>query len=132
IYAGRVRAIKTAGGHNRIPEAEVERLSTPPPPKPQPKQTRLRGRTAIVLGDANRLRGRVEELRSDGSVARIGLQVGDQRLTAVVPANALTALRLRRGDDAVAIIKSSDVIIAKHQPTGKSRRHRRHKDEASS
>lgn len=128
-YAGRVRTIETAGGHHRIPEAEIQRLSSEPPPQrrsPQPPH----GRTAIiVLGDSNRLCGRVEDVRSDGLVAQIGLCVGDHRLTAVIPAEALNDLRLRRGDDAVAIIKSTDVVIAKESfPTEKSRRHRRRKD----
>jgi molybdopterin-binding protein len=129
IYAGRVRTIETAGGHHRVPEAEIERLSTEPPPQ-RGRQKPLHGRTAItVLGNSNRLCGHVEEVRSDGLVAQIGLRVGDHRLTAVITAEALNDLGLRRGDDAVAIIKSTDVVIAKESiPTEKSRRRRRRKD----
>jgi molybdopterin-binding protein len=62
-------------------------------------------------------------------VGQIGLLVGDQRLTAVISAEAVNDLRLRRGDNAVAIIKSTDVVIAKESfPTGMSRRRRRRKD----
>jgi molybdopterin-binding protein len=39
--------------------------------------------------------------------------VGDQSLTAVVTADAVRALQLRRGDDALAIIKSTEVMIAR-------------------
>jgi molybdopterin-binding protein len=39
--------------------------------------------------------------------------VGDHVLTAVITAEALAALRLRRGDHAVAIFGSTDVVIGK-------------------
>jgi len=40
------------------------------------------------------------------------LRVGDQSLTAVITADAVRALKLRRGDDAIAIVKSTEVMIA--------------------
>jgi hypothetical protein len=40
------------------------------------------------------------------------LRVGDQRLTAVITADAVRGLKLRRGDDAIAIVKSTEVMIA--------------------
>jgi hypothetical protein len=58
-------------------------------------------------------------------------QIGSMRLKQV-HTNELGIgyhLRLRRGDDAVAIIKSTDVVIAKESfPTEKSRRRRRRQD----
>ena len=39
--------------------------------------------------------------------------VGDQWLTAVITADAVTSLRLRRGDDAIAVVKSTEVMIAR-------------------
>jgi molybdopterin-binding protein len=42
--------------------------------------------------------------------------VGDQSLTAVITADAVRALKLRRGDDALAIVKSTEVMIAKAAP----------------
>src|SRR5262249_28673199 len=107
IYAGRVRTIETAGGHHRIPDAEIDRLSTEVRRQRRSQNPPL-VRTAIaVLGDSNRLWGRVEEVRSGGLVAQISLRVADQRLTAVISAEALNDLRLRRGDEAAAIIKST-------------------------
>jgi molybdopterin-binding protein len=52
-------------------------------------------------------------VRIDGLLAQIRLRVGDQSLTAVITADAVRALKLRRGDDALAIIKSTEVMIAK-------------------
>ena len=52
-------------------------------------------------------------MRIDGLLAQVRLRVGDQSLTAVITADAVRALKLRRGDDAMAIIKSTEVMIAK-------------------
>jgi len=49
------------------------------------------------------------------------MRVGDQSLTAVITADAVRALKLRRGDDAVAIVKSTEVMIAKAHVSGARR-----------
>ena len=64
------------------------------------------------LSARNRLHGFIEEVRIDGLLAQVRLRVGDQRLTAVITADAVHALKLRRGNDAMAIIKSTEVMIA--------------------
>ncbi len=103
IDAGRLGAIRTAGGHHRIPKAEIDRLATNLRPQRRTQRPPL-GRTGIaVLGDSNRLCGRVDEVRSHGLVAQIGMVVGGQLLTAVIPAEVLSDRRLQRGDDAGAI-----------------------------
>ena len=53
------------------------------------------------------------QVRVDGLLAQIRLRVGDQVLTAVITADAVRALKLRRGDDAIAIVKSTEVMIAR-------------------
>jgi len=69
------------------------------------------------LSARNRLRGVVEEVRVDGLLAQVRLRVGDQLLTAVITADAVHALHLRRGDEALAVIKSTEVMIARGTPT---------------
>ena len=64
------------------------------------------------LSARNRLHGFIDEVRIDGLLAQVRLRVGDQSLTAVITADAVRALKLRRGDDALAIIKSTEVMIA--------------------
>jgi len=113
IYAGRVRTIETPGGHHRIPAAECARLSSERAPRQRRQRSPIGASAIAVLADSNRLCGCVGEVRSDGLIGQIGLQVGDQRLTAVIPAEALSDLRLRRGDAAVAIIKTTDILLAK-------------------
>ncbi len=67
----------------------------------------------VVLSGRNRLRGFVDEVRLDGLMAQVKLRIGDQTLTAVITRDAVEELKLRRGDDALAIIKSTEVMIAR-------------------
>ncbi len=115
IYSGEVRTTTTAGGHHRIADSEVERLSARSGAaaaksrrKPEPSSG-----TIVALSGRNRLRGFVEEVRSDGLLAQVRLRVGDQTLTAVITGDAIQELKLRRGDEAVAIIKSTEVMIGR-------------------
>ena len=82
------------------------------------------------LSARNRLRGFVEEVRVDGLLAQVRLRVGDQRLTAVITADAIAALKLRRGDDAIAIIKSTEVMIARPGESGGKPKGRRTRERA--
>ena len=114
VHAGRVRTTRTQGGHHRVSEAEVDRLTA----RQQPEDRR-RGRERVddgsiaELSARNRLHGFVEEVRVDGLLAQVRLRIGDQSLTAVITSDAVRALKLRRGDDALAIIKSTEVMIAR-------------------
>jgi molybdopterin-binding protein len=113
IYQGRVRTTRTPGGHHRIAEAEIERL--------QAQRGRGVGRrvkkddhTVIVtLSGRNQIRGFVEEVRIEGLLAQVRLRVGDQTLTAVITRDAVNELKLRRGEDALAIVKATEVMIAR-------------------
>jgi molybdopterin-binding protein len=67
----------------------------------------------VSISGRNQLRGIVEEVRADGLLAQVRLRIGDQRLTAVITRDAVDELKLKRGEDALAIIKSTEVMIAK-------------------
>src|SRR5689334_6701237 len=116
IYQGRVRTTHTAGGHHRVDEAEIERLialHTPPPVRSAPDR-RVDQRGVIVsLSGRNRLRGFVDEVRIEGLMAQVRLRIGDQTLTAVITRDAVEELKLKRGDDALAIVKSTEVMVAR-------------------
>lgn len=114
VLTGHVRTTRTRGGHHRISEAEVARLQAGAQPDARPNRTRGADPEAIGgLSARNRLPGYVDEVRIDGLLAQVRLRVGDYSLTAVITADAVRALKLRRGDDALAIIKSTEVMIAK-------------------
>jgi len=113
VHTGHVRTTRTEGGHHRVSDAEIDRLLA----RQQP-DARRRVRAADAdeslggLSARNRLHGFIDEVRIDGVLAQVRLRIGDQSLTAVITADAVRALKLRRGDDALAIIKSTEVMIA--------------------
>ena len=114
VHTGRVRTIRTEGGHHRVSEAEIDRLSArQQPDTPSRRVANDDDEMLAGLSARNRLRGFVEEVRVDGLLAQVRLRVGDQRLTAVITADAVKSLKLRRGDDAIAVIKSTEVMIAR-------------------
>jgi molybdopterin-binding protein len=76
----------------------------------------------VALSGRNQLRGVVEEVRTDGLMAQIRLRIGDQLLTAIITRDAIDALRLKRGDEAMAVIKSTEVMIAKESGREESKR----------
>jgi molybdopterin-binding protein len=129
IYGGQVRTTTTAGGHHRIAEAEVERLTARANPA-APSVARATSPVGLIvaLSGRNRLRGFVDEVRIDGLMGQVRLRIGDQTLTAMITADAIEELKLRRGDSAVAIIKSTEVMIARETdaaPPRKARPRRR-------
>ena len=115
IYKGTVRTVRTGGGHHRVSEAEIDRLLASqgrPSKGGAPRRPRAKAMLVSISG-RNQLRGIVEEVRVDGLLAQVRLRIGDQRLTAVITRDAIDELKLRRGDEAIAIIKSTEVMIAK-------------------
>jgi molybdopterin-binding protein len=115
IHQGKIRTSQTAGGHHRLSEAEIDRLLARQTPSGPTRSSRGKGPTRLIvaLSGRNRLRGFVEEVRIDGLLGQVRLRIGDQTLTAVITSDAVSELKLHRGDDALAIIKSTEVMIAR-------------------
>ena len=116
IYKGTVRTVRTGGGHHRVAEGEVERLLAVQgkPPRPTPKRRASPG-VLVALSGRNQLRGIVDEVRIDGLLAQVRIRIGDQRLTAIITSDAVEELKLKRGQPALAIIKSTEVMVAREQ-----------------
>jgi len=112
VHTGQVRTTRTEGGHHRVAESEIERLLARQQPESKRRATVATDESLDGLSARNRLSGFIDEVRIDGLLAQVRLRVGDQSLTAVITADAVRALKLRRGDDAIAIIKSTEVMIA--------------------
>ena len=112
VHTGRVRTTRTEGGHHRVSEAEIDRLMARQQPDGRQRVRAAADESLGGLSARNRLHGFIDEVRIDGLLAQVRLRVGDQSLTAVITADAVRALKLRRGDDAMAIIKSTEVMIA--------------------
>lgn len=129
VHSGAVRTTRTAGGHHRISDAEIDRLIAHRQPESQRRATRTDANDILAgLSARNRLPGFVDEVRVDGLLAQVRLRVGNHSLTALISADAVRALKLRRGDDAFAIVKSTEVMIAKADaPVSPVQRQRRRK-----
>src|SRR3954447_26206635 len=112
IYEGRVRTRLTSGGHHRIADTQVNRLlapSTAAARAAEPERTGL----IVAISGRNQLRGYVDEVRVEGLLAQVRLRIGDQTLTAVITRDAVDELKLRRGDEALAIVKATEVMVAR-------------------
>ena len=115
IYRGAVRTVRTSGGHHRVPDTEIERLLAEQGKAPRtPKRRRPATPGVLVaLSGRNQLRGVVEEVRTAGLLAQVRLRIGDQLLTAVITRDAVDELKLRRGQPALAVIKATEVMVAR-------------------
>jgi molybdopterin-binding protein len=113
IYDGAIRTTTTRGGHHRIAQSEIDRvLITQDKQAAAAPAPRVAG-VLVALSGRNQLRGIVEEVRGDGLLSQIRLRIGDQYLTAVITRDAVNELKLKRGDEAIAIIKSTEVMIGR-------------------
>ena len=114
IFQGKVRTTTTAGGHHRLSDAEVDRmLARQAPDKPPARRGTKSSGLIVALSCRNRLHGYVEEVRADGLLGQVRLRIGDQTLTAIITRDAVEELKLRRGDEALAIVKSTEVMVAR-------------------
>ena len=68
----------------------------------------------VPISSRNQVRGIVEEVRIEGLLAQVRLRVGEQSLTAVITRDAAEELKLARGQTALAIIKATEVMIARN------------------
>ena len=67
----------------------------------------------LDLSARNQLRGRILALHTEGLMAEVRLAIGDQELVAMITRNSAERLNLKVGDVAVAVIKSTEVMIGK-------------------
>jgi len=61
----------------------------------------------------NQLKGRVTALLMDGVMAEVRVTIGDQELVSVITRSSAQRMRLQVGDEVVAVIKSTEVMIGK-------------------
>jgi molybdopterin-binding protein len=107
ILTGKLRTVKTPGGHHRVPESSLSPFVEKDRSKGQPES---RERYRRVSG-RNQLAGKVVSVRIEGLLAEVILAIQGAQITAIITANAARELRLKKGDTAAALIKSTDVMI---------------------
>jgi molybdopterin-binding protein len=106
LYRGKIKAVKTPGGHYRIPEAELDSLLHRAKRPDTPKREMLR-----TLSGRNQLTGRIVEIKVDGLLAQVKLSIGGQIITSIITSEAVREMRLKVGETAAALIKSTEVMV---------------------
>jgi molybdopterin-binding protein len=107
ILTGKLKTIKTPGGHHRVAYASLKGFLEQDRKKAEPES---RDRYRRVSG-RNQLAGKVVSVRIEGLLAEVVLAVGEATITAIITADAVREMRLRKGDSAAALIKSTAVMI---------------------
>jgi molybdopterin-binding protein len=107
IYRGKIKTVKTAGGHHRVPAREVERY-LPREERDQTARTRFR-RTS----GRNQLVGKIVDLKFSGLLAQVKLSIGGQQITSIITSEAAREMGLRKGQTAAALVKSTEVMITR-------------------
>jgi molybdopterin-binding protein len=101
---GRLRMERSTGGQRLVPIAEVTRLlaerRTQAPERP------------IVAGSArNRFPGVVTRIEKDRVAAVVEVIAGPHRMVSLMTAEAVDEMGLQVGDEAVCVVKATNVIV---------------------
>lgn len=110
IYKKKLQTIQTAGGHHRIPESEVDKYLHHESQKKPVSERRTNFRR---ISGRNQLVGRVIDIRISGLMAQVTLSIGGQQITSIITADAVREMRLKKGETAAALIKSTEVMIVR-------------------
>ena len=108
IYRGKLQTVKTPGGHHRVPESEIDRLI---PKKVERGDVASRRINFRKISGRNQLVGRVLSIKFSGLLAQVTLAIGEQHITAIITADAAKEMRLKPGERAAALIKSTEVMV---------------------
>jgi len=73
------------------------------------------GAAAVDVSARNQLSGRVRSIVSDGLMAEVTIAVRPQNLVAVITRQSAERLGLAPGVDALAIVKSTEVMVARER-----------------
>jgi molybdopterin-binding protein len=108
IHKKKLRTMKTAGGHHRIPEPELDKFlhevsSHRPVEERRVNFRRISGRNQLV--------GRIVEIKMSGLIAQVRISIGGQHITSVITADAVREMQLKIGDTVAALIKATEVMI---------------------
>lgn len=109
ILAGTLKTIKTPGGHHRIPQSAL----TPMLKSKSTAATRASRERFRVVSGRNQLVGRIVEVRISGLLAKVVLEIGDQKITSIITSDAVREMQLRKGQTAAALMKATEVMIVR-------------------
>ncbi len=111
---GRLTTVRSGGGQRLVPMGEVSRLIGE-------RRQAATDRPIVAQSARNRFAGIVTRVQKDGVAAVVEIQAGPHRLVSLMTAEAVDELDLKVGDEAVAVVKSTNVIVeipAGREPRG--------------
>jgi molybdopterin-binding protein len=101
---GRLATTRTEGGQRRVPIAEVTRVLAE-------RRRATRDRLIVAQSARNRFAGIVTRIERDGVAAVVEVVAGPHRLVSLMTAEAVEELRLAVGDEAICVVKATNVIV---------------------
>lgn len=106
---GRLRTNRTGGGQRRVPLDQVRRLLD--------ERRRAGADRPIVAQSArNRFAGVVTRIERDRVAAVVEVLAGPHRLVSLMTAEAVVEMGLAVGDEAVCVVKATNVIVEVPSP----------------
>jgi molybdopterin-binding protein len=99
-----LRTVRTSGGQRSIPLAEVTRLLAE-------RRRETADRPIVAQSARNRFAGVVTRIQRDKVAAVVEIQAGPHRLVSLMTSEALDDLELDIGDEAIGVVKSTNVIV---------------------
>lgn len=110
---GRLRMARSAGGQRVVEVDEISRLL-------DKRRKTARDRPIVAQSARNRFSGIVTRIERDGVAAVVEVIAGPHRLVSLMTAEAVDDLRLAIGDEAICIVKATNVIV--EVPSGRDTR----------
>jgi molybdopterin-binding protein len=103
-HDGQLRTVRTGGGQRSIPLAEVTRLLTE-------RRSLAADRPIVAQSARNRFVGIVTRVQRDKLTAVVEIQAGPHRLVSLMTAEAVDDLGLTVGDEAIGVVKATNVMV---------------------
>ena len=101
---GRLAMARSGGGQRMVPITEITRLMA--------ERRAQAPERPIVGGSArNRLHGIVTRIEKDRVAAVVEIMAGPHRMVSLMTAEAVDDMDLRVGDEAVAVVKATNVVV---------------------
>ena len=111
---GRLKMARSAGGQRIVPVAEVTRLLGE-------RRAQAQDRPIVAGSARNRFPGIVTRVEKDRVAAVVEVIAGPHRMVSLMTAEAVDEMGLKVGDEAVCVVKATNVIVevpARKEPRG--------------
>ena len=112
--AGKLPAVRV-GRRWLFPAAEIERLLGRGAPPFSPEAADRAAHLDLEISARNRLRGVITEIRVDGLMAELRLDVGGQEIVSIITRSSVERLGLAVGVEAFALVKATEVMIGREE-----------------